>query len=351
MRQKSGISTLTFDKLNDSASKNSKCLNNSTMAKSLKSIRVISLDCTGTLFRHRDPIPETYHAAMKWAHFPNPPSVQEIKIGFKNAYKQNLNPSSDLAYFGHNKSLSSRQWWIDTVIKCLSETGRELDRDYSMQEFNRFFRRVYQNYGCPQGYVELKDGIPFLKWCVSKGYLIGTVTNTPIRTMDSVLPFLGFHQFLRFFVCSQDVGSEKPETKIFDAAMNEIEFYRQRLIENKDEIWRWNEIENYINLEEVENEKMKVLIQNDYGKLFVDGQNLGEIKKDEILHIGDNFATDYCGAKAYGWNALNLDRSRDPNIRQYQDWIVGPDYEGKSEEEILANTVSSLDEVRQRLED
>ena len=84
---------------------------------------------------------------------------------------------------------------------------------------------------------------------------------------------------------------------------------------------------------------------NEYGKLFADGRNLGEIKKDEILHIGDNFATDYCGAKAYGWNALNLDRSRDPNIRQYQDWIVGPDYDGKSEEEILANTVGSLDEV------
>ena len=318
------------------------------MAQSLKSIRVISLDCTGTLFRHRDPIPEIYHAAMCWAYFPNPPSVQEIKSGFKTAYKQNLNPASQLAYFGYNKQLSSRQWWRDTVIKCLSETGRELDRDYTIQEFNRFFRRVYQNYGCPEGYVELKDAVPFLKWCVSRGYLVGTVTNTPIRTMDSVLPFLGFHQFLRFFVCSQDVGSEKPESKMFDAAMNEIQFYQRRLMENKglDKIWRWNEIENYINSEHVENGKNKVMVENGFEKLF-DG---GEVKMNEILHIGDNFATDYCGAKAYGWKALNLDRSRDPNIRQYQDWIVGPDYDGKSEEEILANTVSSLDEVRQRLE-
>ena len=86
------------------------------MLTPLKSIRVISLDCTGTLFRHRDPIPETYHAAMKWAHFPNPPSVSEIKSGFKSAYKQNLHPDSDFAYFGYHKALSSRQWWIDTLI-------------------------------------------------------------------------------------------------------------------------------------------------------------------------------------------------------------------------------------------
>eukprot|EP01084_Bolivina_argentea_P158216 275636_1 len=317
---------------------------------SLKHIRVISLDCTGTLFRHRDPIPEIYHAAMKWAYFPNTPTVSEIKTGFKQAYKENLNPKSDFAYFGYDKSLSSRQWWRDTVIKCLKFTGRQIDIDYSMHDFNRFFRRVYQNYGCPQGYVELKDAMPFLNWAVSKGYLIGTVTNTPIRTMDSVLPFLGFHQFMRFFVCSQDCGSEKPQQKIFDNAMREIEFCRDKIIDNGDIdcVWRWNDIENYQQLEDVMDMTNKVMIENKYEKFI--GLNGDNIKPYEILHIGDNFATDYCGAKAYGWNALNLDRSKDPMIQQYQDWIIGPDYEGKSEQEIVSNTVGGLDEVRQRLE-
>ena len=318
------------------------------MMSCLKGVRVISLDCTGTLFRHRDPIPETYHAAMQWAYFPNPPSVLEIKSGFKAAYKANLHPSSPLAYFGYHKALSSRQWWMDTLITCLSVTGRQLDVDYSMDDFNRFFRRVYQNYGCPQGYVELPDAVPFLKWCVSRGYLIGTVTNTPIRTMDSVLPFLGFHQFMRFSVCSQDVGSEKPQRQIFDAAMKEIAFCNERLVGGGDCIWKWNDIARYIEREDIDSERDKVSLRNEYGALSaMDGE---PIEKHQVLHIGDNLATDYCGAKAYGWNALHLDRSRNPNIKQYQDWIVGPEYEGKSEQDILSNTVCSLDEVRERLE-
>ena len=217
-----------------------------------------------------------------------------------------------------------------------------------MDDFNRFFRRVYQNYGCPQGYVELSDAVPFLKWCVSKGYLIGTVTNTPIRTMDTVLPFLGFHQFMRFFVCAQDIGNEKPQRQIFDVAMQEIEFYRKNLSESGDGVWRWNEIDRYIEREDIEAQIESVSLWNQYDAFK--GMDGGPIEKHQVLHIGDNLATDYCGAKAYGWNALHLDRSGNPNIRQYQDWIVGPEYEGKSEQEILSNTVSSLHEVRQRLE-
>lgn len=317
------------------------------MAACLKSVRVISFDCTGTLFRHRDPIPETYHAAMKWSYFPNPPSVSEIKSGFKVAYRSNLHPDADLCHFGHHRGLSSRQWWVDTLIKCLGATGRHLDAHYSMDDFNRFFRRVYQNYGCPQGYMELPDAAPFLKWCVSKGYLIGTVTNTPVRTMDSVLPFLGFHQFFRFSICAQDVGAEKPQPQIFDAAMREIAFCNEQLVGDADCIWRWNDIERYIEREDIEAEKDKVSLRNEYGAFRAIH---GPIEKDHVLHIGDNMATDYCGAKAYGWNALHLDRSRNPNIKQYQDWIVGPEYEGKSEQDILSNTVRSLGDVRERLE-
>jgi len=38
----------------------------------------------------------------------------------------------------------------------------------------------------------------------------------------------------------------------------------------------------------------------------------------KVLHIGDNLATDYCGARAAGFQALLLDRSDDARVVAYQ---------------------------------
>lgn len=71
----------------------------------------------------------------------------------------------------------------------------------------------------------------------------------------------------------------------------------------------------------------------------------------EILHIGDSLPADLCGAKAAGWQAFYLNRSNDPNVRVYQDWLEAPNYEGKSETDIKENTVFSLDDVSKKLEE
>ena len=53
------------------------------------------------------------------------------------------------------------------------------------------------------------------------------------------------------------------------------------------------------------------------------------IQRHEILHIGDSLESDYCGARAAGFQALLLDRSDNPRVTQYQDWLDAPDYPGK----------------------
>ena len=55
---------------------------------------------------------------------------------------------------------------------------------------------------------------------------------------------------------------------------------------------------------------------------------------------------DYCGAKAFGFQALNLDRSDNARVTVYQDWLHAPDYPGKSEADIRENTIKDLSEVR-----
>jgi len=261
-----------------------------------KSIKAISLDVTGTILVHRDPIMKTYADAAVWARLPNPPTAEELKPAFKAAYFEHLtkNPC-----FGHGQGLSSRQWWVGTVRTALENTGR---KDYSDREFERFFRRVYQHYGSLEGYQKLDDAFPFLDWAKEKGLTLGVTTNTPVRTMETVLPMNGFHDYFSWFTCSQDVGAEKPQSEIFQRAWEEAQFW-------------------------------------------VPG-----IDKREILHVGDSLEADLCGARAFGFQSLLLDRSDNPRVTVYQDWLEAPDYPGKSEDDIAASTVTDLGQVSAMLD-
>ena len=88
---------------------------------------------------------QTYADSAIWAKLPNPPTAAEWKKPFKDAYYKNL---IDYPCFGHKENFSSREWWEITVKTSLQLLGRE----YSTEEFNRFFRRVYQHYGSLEGY-------------------------------------------------------------------------------------------------------------------------------------------------------------------------------------------------------
>jgi FMN phosphatase YigB (HAD superfamily) len=69
------------------------------------------------------------------------------------------------------------------------------------------------------------------------------------------------------------------------------------------------------------------------------------LEPSQILHIGDFLACNYCGAKAYGMEALLLDRSDNPNVVAYQDWINTLDYANKSHEDIEHHAITNLNQV------
>ena len=89
-------------------------------------------------------------------------------------------------------------------------------------------------------------------------YTMGITTNTPIRTVETVLPMLGLHEYFKWFVCCRDVGVEKPGREIFDRTFSEAQFWHP------------------------------------------------ELRREEVLHIGDSLAADFCGARAAGFQALFL---------------------------------------------
>lgn len=121
-----------------------------------KRVKVLSLDITGTLLVHADPIAKTYIAAAHWAMLNDPPTEEEMKHAFKKAYKQTC---ESFPCFGASHS-GERAWWLSLLHLVLKDCGRS----YSEEDVLRYFRRVYQHYGTPSAYETLSDAGKFSRY-------------------------------------------------------------------------------------------------------------------------------------------------------------------------------------------
>ena len=268
----------------------------------MKTVRVLSLDVTGTLLIHKNPIMQTYLEAAHWAKLRNPPKLEELEAAYKKSYKFH---SLNFPHFGSTKGISAREWWKITAKMAFNDCGCY----YADNDFDRYFRRVYQYYGTPDAYEVLPDVKDFLRWATAqendegtKRFILGITSNTPMRTVDTVLPMMKLHDYFQWFLCSEEIGFEKPCKEIFDEA------YKRSV------------------------------------------QVLPSLtSRSQVLHIGDSMAADFCGAKASGFQAIMLDRSDNPRVVVYQDWLQCLDYPGKSEEDLRKYTAKSFEDIRRML--
>lgn len=185
----------------------------------------------------------------------------------------------------------------------LRRTLEHADRNYSDRDFNRFFRRVYQHFGSLNGYSKLDDAIDFISWLKNENpnIILGIISNTPNRSIETILPMTKLHNHFNWYVCPKDVNCEKPEPEIFEEGYNQAKFW------------------------------------------------LPDLEKNEILHIGDSYECDYCGSRAYGFQSLYLDRSYNKSVTKYQNWVKGPSFKNKSNENIENYTVKDFYGVRDLL--
>ena len=268
----------------------------------MKGVRVLSLDVTGSLLIHKYPIMQTYLEAAHWAQLSNPPNRNDLESAYKKSYKYH---SLKYPCFGSNSGMPAREWWKRTAKMAFNDCGRY----YSDSDFDRYFRRVYQYYGTPDAYEILPDVVDFLTWASSvknedgtNRFILGITSNTPTRTVDTVLPMMKLHDYFKWFLCCEDTGCEKPHKDMFDIV------YKTAL-------------------------QVLPSLQSPH----------------EILHIGDSIAADFCGSKANGFQSILLDRSDNPRVVVYQDWLNCVDYPGKTEEDLRKFTVKSLSDVRTML--
>jgi REG-2-like HAD superfamily hydrolase len=272
----------------------------------LSKVRVISLDVTGTLLVFRQSVAQTYVDALNWANLADPPTVTEFGQAYKKAFKQ---ASLEYPCFGAaSDNMPAREWWRHTAVLALKYCGRT---EYTSRELDRFYRRVYQQYGDPNSYEILPDAFPFLEWLVSQRnkdsspkYILGITSNTDRRVVETIIPLLKLHHYFHWFVCSEDFGFEKPDKRVFEEGFALSKDWMPKL------------------------------------------ENL-----NQMLHIGDSLPADFCAAKAAGLQALFLDRSGNDKVVVYQDWLKACDYLGKTDDDIERHTVRTLADVQKLLSD
>lgn len=237
-------------------------------------IKVISLDITGTIYQFSVPVHQLYAQCAVKAKLKMPPSAEELRATFKKAFREYNHTHP---YLGASRAFSSRDWWFSVVKRCFQLTRECRDGStsfYTDEELSRVFRLIYQHYGSAKAYHIFEDSVEFMKWTAGGGigfdyskerqerrkYSLGVISNAATRTIESILPALELSDYIDWSICSYEVQSEKPEIRIFDEAYKLANFWA---VEKK----------------------------------LVTGQ----LRREQILHIGDNFALDYCGAKAAGF--------------------------------------------------
>lgn len=236
---------------------------------------------------------ETYAEGARRARIRDPPTAEELKPAFKRAFRD---ATAAKPYFGALDGKGDREWWKYCVRLTMEYAGRNLNE----AEFERCFRRIYMHYGSNECFEEYADVRGCLESLKKQGLTLGVTSNTATRSIETTLPILGLDDYFDWFACSEDIGAEKPQAEMYDYSLDLARFWC--------------------------------------------GQDL---EPHEVLHVGDNLVSDYCGARASGLQALYLNRVG--GTTNFQDWLVPPEYEGKCDEDILQHTIESLLEIPELL--
>lgn len=226
-------------------------------------IRAITMDVTGTMVAFSGSLGDHYANAGHWCGVTlSPSAVDRMSESFHMAYRET---SRAHPCFG-GQAMSAKEWWRACVLRSFELSGAKLTK--SQEE--RVFQRVYSVFGSHATYTAFLDAKPFVQWAHRHGIVCGVISNADERYGDSILPMLGLSENLCFMCFSKEIGVEKPDARIFEAARKAAEPW----LENR-------------------------------------SSSKGPLLASEVLHIGNDYEKDYVGARDAGFHAILLDRFRD----------------------------------------
>ncbi|MEG3899129.1 MULTISPECIES: HAD-IA family hydrolase [unclassified Microcoleus] len=210
---------------------------------------VIFLDAAGTLFDVRGSVGEVYRQLAN--SFGVTVNSQELNAAFFQSFAS----ASPMAFPGIELAKIPQlelEWWQTVSAKAFQIAGVY----HQFSDFPNFFAELYAHFATAEPWFVYPDVFPALNKWQQQGIELAVVSNFDSR-LYPVLKALNLAEYFTSVTISTEVGAAKPQSQIFTAAL----------------------------------QKHNCIAEN-------------------VLHIGDSFKADYCGAKTAGLKAIWLNREQ-----------------------------------------
>jgi putative hydrolase of the HAD superfamily len=212
--------------------------------------KVIFLDAAGTLFDVRGSVGEVYGQLAQ--NFGVTVNSEELNAAFFQSFAD----SSSMTFPGIEPAKILQlefEWWQTVSAKAFQIAGVY----HQFSDFPKFFAELYAHFATAEPWFVYPDVLPALNRWQEQGIELAVVSNFDSR-LYAVLKALNLAEYFTSVTISTEVGAAKPESQIFTTAL----------------------------------QKHNCIAEN-------------------VLHIGDSFKADYCGARSAGLNAIWLNRQQE----------------------------------------
>ncbi len=212
--------------------------------------KLIFLDAAGTLFDVRGSVGEVY--AQQAKKFGVTVKSEELNAAFYQSFAS----ATPMTFPGIEAAKIPQlefEWWQTVAAKAFQIAGIF----HQFSDFPQFFVELYAHFATPEPWFVYPDVFRSLNRWQQQGIELAVVSNFDSR-LYPVLKALNLAEYFTSVTISTEVGAAKPQPEIFTAAL----------------------------------QKHNCTAEN-------------------VLHIGDSFKADYCGAKAAGLKAIWLNREQE----------------------------------------
>ncbi|XP_075229376.1 rhythmically expressed gene 2 protein-like [Lycorma delicatula] len=228
----------------------------------MKLCRLITLDIMGTILDVC--LPVGVHYSQVGAKFGLNINPQLLNDNFKKGwYEMKVKHPN----YGRHTGLGWENWWKQLVHHTFVNSSLKPLDHFTLNEISH---QLIDMYNHPEQWRCCDGALDFINHVHQRQIPLAVLSNFDER-LEVLLENMNVRKYFRFVVGSYDVGCEKPDKRIFDL----VETIARTM------------------------------------------DDLSDIKKSEILHIGDTPELDYLPAKSAGWNAYLISKTSKDITEKY----------------------------------
>ena len=177
----------------------------------MKNIKAVLFDLVGTLIYVKDPVGYVYSSVASSFGFKT--DYKKLEEAFIEVMSKKSTP--------HGGETEERKWWKEIVSEVFSSCGYDLK-----DKFDLIFEALFKEFTRKSAWAVYPEVVPALEKLSVWGYCnnpiqIGLISNFDSR-LEIILKELDLYKYFNCLAYSGKVGFSKPDYKIFQYALKEL---------------------------------------------------------------------------------------------------------------------------------